>query len=244
MATPITDFDPSNFDIHDLCKEYELDIEFQQLVLNLPFGITFDAQKPDMPDPGDIIAPLLNGANVALMPLTPIFDIIDVLFLIKEVFDAVKSLNPFEIGAMIGKLIIKLDKLKKLIPQLSIPTTIKSLLNLIIALLLAIKADLLHIILEQSRIDLAGARAIALGSLGMKAALSCAQVNLDAHLDVLVNNAKPLNRLINLINLLCSLAGLPEVPTLDNIGADAAAALAPIDDLVVTLRSLRDKIPV
>ncbi len=243
MATSITDFDPSNFDVHDLCKEYELDIQFQQLVLNLPFGVTFDAQKPDMPDPGDIIKPLLNAANTALMPLTPLFDIIDVLFLIKEVFDAVKSLNPFEIGAMIGKLIVKLDKLKKLIPQLSIPITIKSLLKLIIALCKAIKQDIEHIILEQSRIDLSAQRATKLGAAGMTAAITCAQANLDAYLTTVKNNAQPLNRFILLINLLCSLAGLPEVPTLDDLGSDALSVVAPLDSLIKALEAIDEKVP-
>lgn len=231
-------------DVHDLCSELELDLQLFGLFIEIPVGFNLEVEFPVIPNPGDVAGKLIAKANAALAPLSPIFDIIDILLIVKEVFDAVKSLQPPKIGNAIGKLVPKLDKLRKLIPQTSIPRTIRSIISVLIVLVAGIKADLQAILDAQSRIDLSAARGIALGALDLTAALDCAQANLDFQMELVRNNAAPLNRLIGAVNLFCSIAGLPELPSLAiEAGSDAASTLAKLDPLIAKLTKARNAIP-
>jgi hypothetical protein len=230
-------------DVDSLCAEIDLDLSLLGLQITLPVGFNLEADFTGIPNPGDIAGKLLARANAALAPLSPIFDIIDLLLVLKDVLDAVKSLDPMKISKKLVKFKAKLDKLRKLIPQLSIPVTIKSVVNVLIVLLVGIRIDLQAIIDAQAKIDLAGQRAIALGNLDLQASLSCAQANLDAQMELASAQVAPLNRLIFAVNLFCEIAGLPKLPELSDLGEDAEAALAPIDKLIAQLGEVKKAIP-
>lgn len=231
--------------VADLCSELELDLDLFGLNIEFPVGFSLEIEGPVLPFHADVAGKLLAQVNGALGPLIPFFDLIDLLLLLKEVLDAVTELNPPKIIAKLVKFTKKLDKLKKLIPQIALPRSIKSIIKVLIVFLKGLRAEIMAIIEAQAKIDLGSARATALGNLDLEAALSCAQANLDFQLAVAVNNAAPLNRLIGTINLLCGLCGLPELPSLTlEADAEAEAMLEPIDLMIVALTTAYDAIPV
>ena len=231
--------------VHDFCSELDLDLilKLYQLKIVIPGGIEINGQYTGIPDPGDVTRKLIDQANTALAPLTPLFDIIDVFLVLVEMFEAVASLSPPKIGKVLVKLKVKIDKLKKLIPQISIPIFITSVIDVIIVLLQALRDDVQRIIDQHSSLDLSRQRAVTFGSASLAASLDCAQFNLDAQLKIVQNNAQPLNRFLAILGLLCSLAGLPDIPTLDDLGEQASEALEPIDTLIKALKTFRDAIP-
>ncbi len=240
------DFDPSSFDPADLCDDLELDVELFGLSILLPGGIELSAQVDGIPHPGDVAAKLLGEVNAALAPLSPFFDVIDLLLVLKDVFDAVKSLNPFQIGSILPKLYKKIDKLKKLIPQLSIPASLKKIIRVLLVLIRGIRLDLEAIIRAQSNIDLSAQRASALGSAGALVLLECATADAAVLFQVVQQQAAPLNRLLGVLALFTSLAGIdkPEIPSSINFGENAEEATASLKSLEDALQALHDAIPI
>lgn len=220
-------------------------LDLNALAILFPGAVEFTAQPGvTIPNPGDLTGKFIAEVNAALMPLMPLFDLIDTLLLIKGVLDAVKSLNPGKIAAKITALLPKLDKLKMMLPALAVPKLLKGIIAMLLLFLYGFRAQLQAIIDAQAKIDLSAARAEALGCLDLKASVDCAQASVDIQFKAMQNSAAPLNRLIGVINLLAGLAGLPEVPTMANLGADASAALAPIDALISILKAMYDALPV
>lgn len=229
----------AELDVHDLCAELTLDLSL------FDFDV-FDIQPPIplIPNPGDVAGDIIGKVNAALVPFTPIFDVLDILLALPPLLDAIASINPAKILKALAKFLEKLQKLKKHIPQLKIPKLVKQLIGVIILALMGIRNDLEAIIAAQSRIDLSAQRAFALGAGDLTAALECAQVNLDFQMAVIQNNAAPLNRLIGFINVFCQIVGLPELPGLNfEPGSKAADCLAPLDDLIDQLKKAQDAIP-
>lgn len=217
-------------------------IDLTDLSVIFPGGLQLGIDGPHIPNPGDVSGKLLAKVNAALMPLVPLFDIIDALLSVKIVFDAVVTLSPFKISTAIEKLVVKLDKLKRLLPQLSIPCLIGTLVTVLIVYLVGLRAEIKAIIDAQARIDSASARAAELGSVTLAQMASCASANLSVQISAARNNGRPLNRLIAILNQLSSMVGLPQVPPV-TVGADMEAALDPLNELIQALTNLRSMIP-
>jgi hypothetical protein len=66
---------------------------------------------------------------------------------------------------------------------------------------------------------------------------------MDAYLQNLNEGMKPLNRLVGLLNLFLQLAGLQPIPDFKNLGNDAEAALAPLDAVIDSLKTVRAGLP-
>lgn len=228
------------------CVSVDLDIEFLQLKITLPLGFDLELEGPILPNPGDISGRMLAQANAALAPFSPIFDIVDLALVLVELFNALKKIpNLAKFTGLLPKLKVRVDKLKKLIPQLSVPTSIKSIIQVLIVFLLGLKLEIEAIIKAQAQIDLSRQRAIALGLADLALSLDCSQANLDFQLDLAFANTAPLNRFINTINVFCDVAGIDGIPPLVlDPGAGASGAVAPIDDLIRRLEKLRDAVPV
>lgn len=192
---------------------------------------------------------LLAHVNTALAPLTPIFNIIDVLVAIvncvKAVEDALGSVppDPTKIAQCFPQLSRALARLLRLIPQLTIPALIGGLLDLLIANLIGLRTQLLAVINKQLRVLAAQTRASKLGSVQLLTATNCAQEEIDATLKNWNENAKPLGRLINTANALLQLAGLDPLPSIQDLGADAEKALAPIDSMIQAFEAVRRGFP-
>lgn len=233
----------------DLRLGVDLQTPLAELKISMPGGLKLQAKPSQkIPNPGDLVADLLASFNAALVPLQPIFDIIDILLIVVKVFDAVKSLNPIKIAEELVGLIKKVDVVAQFVPPLSIPIMIRDLLDVLLVFLAGLKAALTVMLSAQLKMDAATAKADALEASGdpaaieiaaqLRASISCGQANLDAMFAAQGNSAKPLNRLLALVSALCELVGLPALGPLE-MGADLSVAIAPIDLLIGVLGTIR-----
>lgn len=218
--------------------------------MQFPGGAELCAQFPDAKVPAfdELTNALLGNINAALAPLAPLFDLIDLLVAIINCIKAVEKClgpppDPTELVKCFPNLAKALAKVLKLIPQLSIPVLIGGILDVIIVNLQGLRAQLLTIINKQLRILRAQTRALALGSVQLQTAVDCATDDLDAFLNNLNANSAPLGRLINLLNAFLDLCGLPHLPTVNDLGNDAKAGLAPLDDTILALQLVRKGFP-
>lgn len=222
-----------------------IDIDILALLGIDLFGIKLEIEPPIAADLMGITGKIMGKLNAALAPLSPIFDLIEILILLKEVLDAIATLNPYKILQLIKKFEKLLKRLLRYVPQLSIPRLVKGLLTVLIAFLVGFRAELQAIIDATTKITIAKQKAAVLGSLDLAASIECAEINLNASMTLLSQSAEPLNRLLTSVNFFGSLAGLPEIPGLiiDPAGS-AADALKPVDDLIALLTEIRNTIPV
>lgn len=237
-----------------LCKEYEIDVQLDGLSIIFPGGFTIEANLPtvDIQTALDYAKALLGQANVALAPLQPVFSIIDVCIAIQKVLTAVKDAlgpppDPTKVVEALPNLAVKIDKLMALIPPVSLPVLVLSLLKVLLVFLTGLRAQIQAIIAFEAKIDLAVQRKAELQTFNVFAAaelqlsIECAQADASAMLAGQVQTSGPVNRLLDLLNLLIENSGLPlpKLPTLGSLGANASAALAPIDALILLLHPIR-----
>jgi hypothetical protein len=236
-------------DLHEACVE--LDVSVQGLSVTFPGGAELSVQLPtvSIPDPTELSKQLMAQANAALMPLVPVFNILDVVL---ALFECVKAIpdslgpppDPTKLAACIPDLAAKANKLLKFIPQLSIPLMVVGLIDVLITFLEGIRGQLEAIIAAQVRIAQAAARAAELDNAQLQLVLDCANGNIEAQMKSIGEGAAPVNRLIGVINVFMSLAGLKPLPDLANLGTDAQAALEPINLIIDQLETARSAIPV
>lgn len=217
----------------------------------LPGGLSFcataDVEWGDIPS---VARSLMQQINTGLAPLGPIFTIFDVLVAVFDCINAIKDAfgPPPDVSKMatcISNLQQAINKLLELHPAVSIPKTIKSVLNVIILFLRGIRAEVAQLIAFLS--DLAGSelRAAELGNFEMQAAIDCANDQISVELVNLNESIKPLSRLMGVIKLLFEVAGLPcvQIP-LDPIPDDFTQdLLTPIDAAIEFITAVRDNIP-
>lgn len=220
-----------------------IDIVLPDFRWRFPFGVNLDIEYNGLPIPADIVGQLIARANAALLPLVPVFNLVDAVLGLVALFDAIKSLNPYKIKKALDKWLKIIATLYGGIPQISIPLFLKDAVYVLILFLTALRADLAAIIESQAAIDLGGARATLLASADLQAVIDCSQANLDFQLSALQqSNAKPLARFIGLVNLFADLAGLPTIPAI-TIEGDAEASLATIDVTIAQLEDIHSKLP-
>jgi len=231
--------------VEDLCNDLVVDLDLFDLRVEIPPSLFLELDGPTIPDPGDVAGRLIAKINVALLPLVPLFDVIDLLLSLKALFEAILSLNPFKISLALPKIYVKINKLLRLVPVIALPRSIKSIIKVLIVYLKGQRAQIELIIKEQSAIDLRAQRAIAFGSADLKLAVGCSQNRLDYALAMVVNNAAPFNRLIGTVNLFCEIAGLPTIPAVTiTPGAAAKDLLVPFDEAIAALTTVYNAIPV
>lgn len=218
-----------------------LDLGFNpfDLVITMPGGATLQAFGAV---PQRMAYQLIDQLNAALTPLTPIFDLIDMGLLLFKVLDKLKSLDVFGTLKAFPDFSKAIDKLKGLIPQVSIPLMIKTVIGALLAALAVLRTDFNALVQLQAKIDTGRVRAAALGSSDLSVTLDCAAGQLDAQLSLLQSRARPLNRLLGVLNLLTGIAGIGSLPTLEFSG-DASASMTAIDSVMAALRTARSAIP-
>lgn len=201
-------------------------------------------------DSGDltgITQSLIADLNAALMPLVPIFNVMDV---VKLIFDAIKAVpgmigpppQPQKLLQLIPQIQKVVDKLLALFPPMSVPVLIKSILNVIITALLGLRNDIVAMISAQQRCIAAATKAAQLGNITFSAAADCAQQNLNVLMQNKNASLGPLNRLIGLVNFFMDLIGLGCIPLVPGFDSLTNAALAPLDALIKVLEAIRDAI--
>lgn len=233
-------------DLSTVC--IELKVTSQELCVTFPGGAEMCVQIPGVPDPTDVSKQLLAQANAALAPLVPIFNIVDAII---ALFNCVKAIpdslgpppDPTKLAECIPDLAEKIDKLLKLIPQLSIPVLIAGLIDVLLFYLQGLRGQLQSVIAAQARIAAAATRAAELGNVQLRTVVDCANASMDAYLQNLNEGIKPLSRLVALLNLFLQLAGLSPIPDFKDLGDDAEAALAPLDAVIDSLKTVRAGLP-
>ena len=214
---------------------------------------------PEIPDPFDLTLPgginiehinLMEVIQPALTPLVPFFDMIDTIV---AIFNCVKAIpdtlgpppDPTVLAACLPDLAEKVNKLLKLIPQLSLPYTIIGLLDLVIDTLLRARTELLH--LQQQMVQILGVidRATDLDDAGLMAIAQCAQANVAQEAANVGKSLAALGKLIGLINLFMGMVGGPEIPDLSDLaGRPLDDVVEPLDAIVDALKTARDAVPV
>jgi hypothetical protein len=233
-------------DLSTVC--IDLRVTSQELCVRFPGGAEMCVQIPGVPDPTDVSKQLLAQANAALTPLVPILNIVDAII---ALFNCVKAIpdslgpppDPTKLAECIPDLAKKIDQLLKLIPQLSIPVLIAGVIDVLLFYLQGFRGQLEAIIAHQARLLAAATRAAELGNVQLRTVLDCAEASMDAYLQNLNEGMKPLNRLVGLLNLFLQLAGLQPIPDFKNLGDDAEAALAPLDAVIDSLKTVRAGLP-
>lgn len=227
----------------------ELSTGLGELCIEFPGGAKICASAGvELGDPGEIVKNLLAQVNTALAPLQPFFNILDVL---KAMLDCIKAIpdalgpppDPSAIIGCIPGLIKAVDKLLAMLPPLSIPIMVKSILRVIIEGLKGLRAKLLAMIRHAERILAAGLAAAELGNVQLQLVVDCASGNLDAQFENMNAGFAPLNRLIGLLNVLLDLAGLDCIPALSGLLDISEDALAPLDATIALLEQLLALIP-
>lgn len=214
---------------------------------------------PEIPDPFSLTLPgginiehinLMEVIQPALTPLVPFFDVIDTIV---AVFNCIKAIpdtlgpppDPTVLAACLPDLAEKVNKLLKLIPQLSLPLLIVGLIDLVIDTLIKARTELLH--LQQQMLQILGVidRATNLEDAGLMAIAQCAQANVVQEAANVGKSLAALGKLIGLINLFMGMVGGPEIPDLSNLaGRPLDDVIAPIDAIVESLEAARDAVPV
>jgi hypothetical protein len=219
-----------------------IDVGPDELCIALPGGASVCATVGfEKGDPATILRAFLGSINTALAPLTPVFNIIDVVFAVKECIDAVPKLlteGPGPLLECIPGLAEKLQKLVGLLPAASVPLLIRSIIQALIVFLQGLKIDIVSMAASLERILNASLRGTELGNVRLQAVADCAQNNWDVQLANLNASAAPMNRLMGLLNVFLELVGLPciRIP-LGTLPAEAEEALAIIDTAIEILQA-------
>lgn len=243
----------------ETCLELEIDIALLlDLSIDLPGGLSLRAQlEPgEFPNLSVIVHKILEPLNAALAPLMPFFRLLDVVIAIIEFCKAIPdSLGPPPDPTLLVKRLQKLlkafAKIAALLPPLSIPVMIVGICKVIGAALLALIAELEHILTVQAKLDLGRSKAAGLalnpltlaGAAALEAAIDCAQADLDLQLELSASSLGPLNKFIDLLNAFAGLIGLPELSKIEASG-DASGMLAPLKAAVEALTAFCASIPV
>ncbi len=242
-------------DLIDIAQECgTLIITPQEICITLPGSVEVCAQIPDVafPDPIELVKQLFAQLNAALTPLTPVFNIIDLVILlvkcVQSIPDGPTEIPPFKtlIDECIPELPKKLAALLSLIPPLSLPITILGFIDAVILLMEGFILFLNRQISGVLRVVDAETRAAELGSGSLDLIVDCANENAEIEMNNFNEGLGPLDLIFGLIETFLSIAqipGLTPLPRLTDVGVDPAAALEPVNDFLALIKNIRGLIP-
>lgn len=227
----------------------------QELCITLPGAIEVCVQIPDptnFPDPIDLVKQLFAQLTAALTPLTPLFNILDLVITlvtcVQAIPDGPTEFPPFKtlINDCIPVLPEKIAKILALIPPLALPLTILGFIDALIILLQGFVGFLNRTINTIANIIDAQTRAAELGSFALTGIADCADENAELEMTSFNESLGPLNLIFGLIDSFLGIAmipGLTEIPKLSDVGVDPSAALDPINAFLDTIIIIRNAIP-
>lgn len=228
------------------------------LTLKLPGGAEITGIVPkDIADDVDKARSVLGTAAAAMAPLMPIFNLIDVLLTMQKIAKAIPDVlgpppDPTKIVQLLPELAKKIDKLIGIVPQLSVPIFIRSLIDSIITFLRGLNSALSLLAVWQSQLDLADVAADEVAALGeeyaaeqMRIANACGRTAVAAQYGSIMQGMAPLNVIIELATTLMQIAGLPPLPDLSHIGPEVpiAEASSVLNDAVSALSIVQSALP-
>ncbi len=231
-------------DLGDFCRP--LQTGPGELCIQLPGGAVVCASDLESGDAAQIVKGLLAQLNTALAPLAPFFNLLEFVQAVMACISAIPKAIGGNLPALVDAtvdLAKAVDKLVKLIPQLSVPVMIVSSMNVIVQGLIGIRAKLAAIIRHVQRVDLAEATAASTGNAQLAIVASCARDNLEAQMANVNAGFAPLNRLIGLLNAFLELIGLPCIPTVGGIPSAGEDGLDALDATIAILQAITATIP-
>jgi hypothetical protein len=213
---------------------------------------------PDVGDPFALTLPggleiedynLMKAIQPLLAPLIPLFNIIDAVVALFNCLKAIPDCfgpppDPSALVKCLPDLAEKIMKLLSLIPILSLPITIAHLVDLVIAALREVKEMLQNLVDQTKQIERSIQKGRNLNDAGLTAILACAQANVQQEATNTGKQLASLGKLLTLIGIFMEMIGGPQVPDLAHMnGLPLNEVLAPIDDLVTVLMTIRQAIP-
>jgi hypothetical protein len=200
-----------------------------------------------IPHLADVSLDFFSQIGPAMAPLAPFFNLLDTVLAIFRCIQAIPKciteLNPSELLNCIPALAELVDKLLKLIPQLSIPKMIIAILKNLAFLLRAIAADFLYILSQLQRIADMIDRAANLNDVKMNGFLVCAQATVNGSAMSTAEALKGIGRIVLLVNIFVGLFGGEEIPCFGSLIADHLAdGFDVIVDLLTTLADILEEI--
>ena len=200
-----------------------------------------------IPHLADLPLDFFSQIGPALAPLKPLFDVLDTALAIfrcvKAVPDAITNLDPSELFKCMPELAALIDKLLKLIPQISIPKLIKTAIHNLAMLLRAIAADLRYLQSQLQRIADMIDRAAQLNDVKLTGFLSCAQNTIDQQTMSTAEALKGIGRIVLLINIFIAMIGGEELPCFGTLMSDhLAEGFDAVIEILTALATVLDEI--
>ncbi|OHD18486.1 MAG: hypothetical protein A2Y38_13775 [Spirochaetes bacterium GWB1_59_5] len=207
----------------------------QEICITFPGGAKQCVSIPQI-NAGDyqVAKQLIAQANAALMPYTPLFDIMDgIMALVNCLTGVIDALNPAnwvglpipgpDIGGVLEclpGLKEKINKMLALLPPFSIPLMLLELLDVIILVFSGFESTIRRIIDMNIQAFQAALKATKTGNLKLQQVVDCKNISLDIQLTNLNSSFAPINRLFGVIDVLSKLAKIlpfPAVPAFASI---------------------------
>lgn len=181
--------------------------------------------------------------SVALVPLQPFFNVLNVLKAIKGCIDAVPDLltDPTKLIQAIADLAKAFGAVIAMFPQVSVPVLIKDILALVAFALRTVAEELQAFVSAGAAIEEAAALANAVPALGVE--VSCAQDSFDLEIANLNASLGPLADLLGAVNLLLGLIGAPAITVDLTSSGDPGEAAAALLSIATALEQAADAIP-
>ncbi len=223
------------------------------LEITLPGGATLSqviSAVKAVPNSVDMGINLMQQVQPAMAPLIPIFDIVDTMATLFKVVQAIpESLGPppdiTKLTRLFPELNEKMNKLLKLIPQLSVPLMVKGLLDLLIATLHGVRSQLLALNQQMVSVTNAAARASLLSDPELTSIALCAQNNIEKQAKNIVQSLAALKNLINLMNLFMQMINGPQIPDFSSLtGKPLKEVIEPLNSMITMLKDIRKMVPV
>ncbi len=205
-----------------------------------------------IPSPSEIPLDFLSQLGPATSFLQPFMNVLDTVIAIFKCLegftDFATSLDPSGIFECFPNLIEKINALISMIPQMSIPRMVISIIKALIALLRGLAQDLQYIADRLVRIAKEIDRAADLNDVAKSGFLACSQKNMNESLSATALALKAVGRIILIVNIFMGLFGGPEIPCfgelLENATADALGPIiSALNSLADLLQQLLDMIP-
>lgn len=243
------------------CEVPAIDLGIEGLSLDFPGGISIQGiLQGDFPLSLDAARAMLGQANAALVPLGPIFALVQIALDVVEVVEAIPGSlgpppNPAKLIVKIKKLAADVDAVIGITPPLAVPHMIKTLLRVIILFLTGLKNEIAALVSFQADIDLSVQRSafiLALpngagifASAQLDLSIGCATATLTAQMQALQQGMAPLQKLMDLLNgflKAAGLSGLPDVADLDLSGS-IGVNIPVLDDTIQALTVIEEALP-
>lgn len=215
----------------------------------LPGGLCLDYMWDSIgkiPHAADVPMDFFSQIGPAMAPLKPFFDLLDTVLslfrCVTAIPKALVTLNPGELLDCIPALAKAIDQVLKLIPQLSIPKMVISIIRNIATLLRAVSSDLSYVQSQLQRIADMIDRAAELNDKKLNGFLVCAQDDLEKTTMATAEALRGVGSIVLLVNIMMGLFGGPEIPCFGELFSGAVDNIDEIIDLLSKLAELLDDI--